>query len=45
MEMWKGFEKFWSLPGVERSGEVLSWAENAELLEFVVRMVEHDLVA
>ena len=45
MEMWKGFKKFWSLPCVERSGEVLAWAENAELLEFVVRMVEHDLVA
>ena len=43
MEMWKGFEKFWSLPGFERSGEVLSGAENAELLEFVVRMVEHDV--
>ena len=30
---------------VERSGEVVAWAENAELLEFVVRVVEHNFVA
>ena len=45
MEMWKGFKKFRSLPCVERSGEILAWAENAELLEFMVRMVDHNLVA
>ena len=45
MEMWKGFKKFRSLPRVERSGEVLAWAENAELLEFMVRMVENNFVA
>ena len=43
--MWKGFEEFRTLLSVERSSEVLTWAKNPELLEFVVRMVEHDFVA
>ena len=45
IEMWKGFEEFRTLLSVERSSEVLTWAKNPELLEFVVRMVEHDFVA
>ena len=32
VEVWKGFEKFWSLPGVERSCEILAWTEDAERL-------------
>ena len=45
IEMWKGFKEFRSLPCVECSGEVLTWAKNPELLEFVVSMVEYDFVA
>ena len=33
------------LPRVERSCEVLAWAEHSELLEFVICVVEHDVVA
>ena len=45
VQMWKGFEKFRRVPSVQGAGEVLAWAENAELLEFVVHVVENNLVA
>ena len=38
-------EKFRCLPGVESAFEVLLGAENAELLEFMIRMVKDDFVA
>ena len=43
--MWKGFKKFRSLPCVECACEVLTWAKNPELLEFVISMMEYDVVA
>ena len=33
VQMWKGFEKFRRVPSVQGAGEVLAWAENAELVE------------
>ena len=43
--LWKRFSKFRRVPSVQGTGEVLAWAENAELLEFVVRVVENNLIA
>ena len=31
--LWKRFSKFRRVPSVQGTGEVLAWAENAELLE------------
>ena len=33
------------VPCVECSGEVLAWAEHSKLLEFMVCVVQHDIVA
>ena len=33
VQMWKWFEKFRRVPSVQGAGEVLAWAENAELVE------------
>ena len=44
VQKWKRFEKFRRVPSVQSTGEVLAWAENAELLEFVIRVVENNLV-
>ena len=45
IKMWKRLKKFPSLPCVECSCEVLTWAKNPELLEFVISMMEYDVVA
>ena len=38
-------QKVRELPCVECSCKVLAWAENPELLEFMVRVVKHDVVS
>ena len=43
--MGKWFEKFRRVPSVQSTGKVLAWTENAKLLEFVIGMVENNLVA
>ena len=39
-EVWKWFEKFGGLPGVQGASEILSRAKQPELLELMIGMVE-----